>query len=105
MDTAQATFEVDRTIARDRKWRQSRDMKWHQSRSPSGSMFCATGSGAISALEGAFLTGSDKVTWRGLVRKYVLRMRNRNLCHIYPSGTFLTGSDVSHVSRSGSDRK
>ena len=39
------------------------------------------------------LTGSDvshvmEVTGRGPVRKYVLRMHNRKLCNIHPSGAF-----------------
>jgi hypothetical protein len=56
MGTAQLVFAGDRTIAHDRKWRESRDRKWHQSRVLSGSMFCAcaTGSCAISALVGSF---------------------------------------------------
>jgi hypothetical protein len=36
------------------------------------------------------MTGSDvsHVTGSGPVRKYVLRMRNRKLCHLRPSGAF-----------------
>jgi hypothetical protein len=37
-------------------------------------------------------TGSD-VTGSDPVRKYIMRMRNRKLRHIRPSGGLLTGSD------------
>ena len=60
-------------------------------------MFCActTGNCAMSTLVGAFLTGSDKVTWSdealsgsGPVQKYVLRMPH------FPLRLFLSSSTV-----------
>ena len=46
-----------------------------------------------------YLRGSDHCAWPEVtsvtcpVRKYVIRMRNRELRHIRPSGTFFTASD------------
>jgi hypothetical protein len=44
---------------------------------------------------GSDVTGSDvsHVTGSDPVRKYIMRMRNRKLRHIRPSGGLLTGSD------------
>ena len=59
MGTDKVVFAVDRAV--DRKWHDRKwyDRKWRQSRDRNDT-----------------------------VRKYVLRMRNRKLCHIRPSGAF-----------------
>jgi hypothetical protein len=36
---------------------------------------------------GSHVTGSD-VTGSDHIRKYIMRMRNRKLCHTHPSGDF-----------------
>jgi hypothetical protein len=48
-----------------------------------GEQWGATG----SHVTGSHVTGSD-VTGSDHIRKYIMRMRNRKLCHTHPSGDF-----------------